>query len=86
MKANLSLFEAYVQYCYSPKHTVGEQLLNVRRDKRERAAFQAAAGDRVTDDEQEDNGDDDDRDPEEDYRVEMEAFGSAAGDPRDQAE
>lgn len=37
--ANQSLFEAYVQYCYSPKHTVGEQLLNVRRDKRERAAF-----------------------------------------------
>jgi len=31
-----SLFEAYLQYCYSPKHTVGEQLLDVRRDKRER--------------------------------------------------
>jgi hypothetical protein len=38
---NLSLFEAYLQYCYSPKHTVGEQLLDVRRDKRERAAFAA---------------------------------------------
>ncbi|HTF66131.1 MAG TPA: hypothetical protein VK638_25935 [Edaphobacter sp.] len=38
---NQSLFEAYVQYCYSPKHTVGEQLLDVRRDKRERAAFSA---------------------------------------------
>jgi hypothetical protein len=37
---NQSLFEAYVQYCYSPKHTVGEQLLNVRRDKRERAAYE----------------------------------------------
>lgn len=36
---NHSLFEAYLQYCYSPKHTVGEQLLNVRRDKKERAAF-----------------------------------------------
>jgi DNA-binding transcriptional MerR regulator len=36
---NQSLFEAYVQYCYSPKHTVGEQLLDVRRDKRERVAF-----------------------------------------------
>src|SRR5271170_5030846 len=36
------LFEAYVQYCHSPKHTVGEQLLEVRRDKRERAAFSAA--------------------------------------------
>ena len=39
---NLSLFEAYLQYCYSPKHTVGEQLLDVRRDKRERAAFAVA--------------------------------------------
>jgi len=38
---NQSLFEAYVQYCFSPKHTVGEQLLDVRRDKRERAAFAA---------------------------------------------
>jgi hypothetical protein len=39
--SNQSLFEAYLQYCYSPKHTVGEQLLDVRRDKRERAAFAA---------------------------------------------
>lgn len=38
---NLSLFEAYVQYCFSPKHTTGEQLLEVRRDKREREAFAA---------------------------------------------
>ena len=37
--SNHSLFEAYVQYCYSPKHTTGEQLLEVRRDKREREAF-----------------------------------------------
>jgi hypothetical protein len=36
-----SLFEAYVQYCFAPKHTVGEQLLDVRRDKRERAAYAA---------------------------------------------
>jgi hypothetical protein len=35
---NRALFEAYVQYCFSPKHTVGEQLLDVRRDKRERAS------------------------------------------------
>lgn len=27
---NQALFEAYVQYCFSPKHTVGEQLLTVR--------------------------------------------------------
>jgi hypothetical protein len=38
---NHSLFEAYVQYCFSPKHTTGEQLLDVRRDKRERKAFAA---------------------------------------------
>jgi len=42
--ANQSLFEAYVQYCYSPKHTVGEQLLDVRRDKRERAAYEKSQG------------------------------------------
>jgi len=38
---NHTLFEAYVQYCSSPKHTTGEQLLEVRRDKREREAFAA---------------------------------------------
>ena len=38
---NHTLFEAYVQYCFSPKHTSGEQLLEVRRDKREREAFAA---------------------------------------------
>ena len=36
---NQSLFEAYVQYCFSPKHTIGEQLLDVRRYKREREAY-----------------------------------------------
>ena len=40
---NYALFEAYVQYLYSPKHTVGEQLLQVRHDKRERNAFQELA-------------------------------------------
>jgi hypothetical protein len=38
---NHTLFEAYLQYCFSPKHTSGEQLLDVRRDKREREAFAA---------------------------------------------
>jgi len=38
---NHSLFEAYVQYCFSPKHTTGTQLLEVRRDKRERTAFES---------------------------------------------
>jgi len=35
----------------APKHTVGEQLLDVRRDKRERAAY-AAAGTREPDDDE----------------------------------
>lgn len=39
-----SLFEAYLQYCYVPKHTTGDQLLDVRRDKREREAFQTLIG------------------------------------------
>ena len=57
---NQALFEAYLQYCFSPKHTIGEQLLDVRRDKRERAAFAAAnAGnsDAVEDGEDEDDHD-----------------------------
>jgi hypothetical protein len=49
---NQALFEAYVQYCFSPKHTVGEQLLDVRRDKRERAAY-AGSGSNEPDDEEE---------------------------------
>lgn len=38
---NRMLFEAYLEYCHVPKHTTGEQLLNVRRDKRERDAFES---------------------------------------------
>lgn len=38
---NRGLFEAYLQYCYVPKHTTGSQLLDVRRDKREREAVNA---------------------------------------------
>jgi hypothetical protein len=41
---NRSLFEAYLQYCYVPKHTSGSQLLDVRRDKREREAFNSLVG------------------------------------------
>jgi hypothetical protein len=58
---NLALFEAYVEYCFAPKHTVGEQLLAVRRDKRERAAFAAAVGGKSSSDEEEqecEDGDD----------------------------
>jgi hypothetical protein len=54
---NQALFEAYVQYCFSPKHTVGEQLLDVRRDKRERAAYAAAVGEETGSDEEEEEGD-----------------------------
>lgn len=35
------LFEAFLQYCYVPKHTTGSQLLDVRRDKKERGAYAA---------------------------------------------
>jgi hypothetical protein len=55
---NHSLFEAYVQYCFSPKHTTGEQLLEVRRDKRERAAFaELQNGEAFPQDSEEDNDD-----------------------------
>jgi hypothetical protein len=66
---NQSLFEAYVQYCHSPKDTVGEQLLNVRRDKRERAAFSAARG--SENGEGHDNEEDDEAETE--YRLDREA-------------
>jgi len=55
---NQSLFEAYLQYCYSPKHTTGEQLLDVRRDKKERAAYAATQDTEVPDEEEEDDEDD----------------------------
>jgi DNA-binding transcriptional MerR regulator len=57
--ANQSLFEAYVQYCYSPKHTIGEQLLDVRRDKRERAAYSAMTNAATNEEEEEDVADED---------------------------
>jgi hypothetical protein len=38
---NVALFEAFFNFCFVPKHTIGTQLLTVRRDKRERAAFAA---------------------------------------------
>ena len=63
---NQSLFEAYVLYAYSPKHTVGEQLLDVRRDKKERAAFRSSqTGETPID------GEEDDDDVEEGYRVRL---------------
>jgi hypothetical protein len=38
----VALFEAFYNYCFVPKHTVGTQLLTVRRDKREREAYAAS--------------------------------------------
>jgi hypothetical protein len=68
--SNLSLFEAYLQYCYSPKHTVREQLLDVRRDKRERAAFAATNEERSS--RPKDEEDDEDVDDEEHCYFNME--------------
>ena len=56
---NHSLFEAYVQYCFSPKHNTGEQLLEVRRDKREREAFAAIRNEETSSQENEEVDDDD---------------------------
>jgi hypothetical protein len=67
--ANQSLFEAYLQYCYSPKHTVGKQLLDVRRDKKERAAYDAAHAAEDSDEKEDDDEDGD----EESYHLDMEA-------------
>jgi hypothetical protein len=77
---NQALFEAYVEYCFVPKHTVGEQLLVVRRDKRERAAF-AALGDQATGNEEEDDSDEIDPDMDGRYRIEMAEVGVAEGGP-----
>jgi DNA-binding transcriptional MerR regulator len=66
---NQSLFEAYVQYVHSPKHTVGEQLLDVRRDKRERAAHAAINGNGIGQQNAQENDDDDEND--EEYRISL---------------
>lgn len=61
-----SLFEAYLEYIHSPKHTIGEQLLNVRRDKRERAAFAKSQSSDVPEEEEDDDGEN-----EEDFRLNL---------------
>jgi hypothetical protein len=81
---NQALFEAYVQYCFAPKHTVGEQLLDVRRDKRERAAY-AAAGTREPDDDEE-GEEGQDADDEESYRGDMEGSNGTREDSRIECE
>jgi hypothetical protein len=57
---NLSLFEAYVQYCFSPKHTLVTQLLKVRRDKKERASYEALQRQTNGEGEEEDDEEEDD--------------------------
>jgi len=37
-----SILAVFHQFCYVPKHTVGEQLLQVREAKREQAAYESA--------------------------------------------
>lgn len=67
-----SLFEAYLEYCHAPKHTTGKQLLDVRRDKKERAAYQTTQDAKpVHEDERGD--DEDDVDDEVRYRLNLEA-------------
>src|SRR5271170_6494657 len=83
---NQSLFEAYLQYCYSPKHTVGEQLLDVRRDKRERAAFAAAGASDLDGDEEKEEEDDEDEKAEGHYRADMEATNGTEEDSGSQYE
>jgi hypothetical protein len=73
---NQSLFEAYLQYCYSPKHTLGEQLLDVRRDKRERAAYAAMLEGNESEDEE-----DEPDEYEEDHRIGLEAARRSVEDP-----
>jgi hypothetical protein len=68
---NVALFEAFYNYCFVPKHTIGTQLLTVRRDKRERAAFAATQEGGEVDDEDDEN---------EDYRFELTVDLPLAGD------
>jgi hypothetical protein len=82
---NQALFEAYVQYCFSPKHTVGEQLLDVRRDKRERAAY-AVAGAKGADDGEEEEEEGQDVENEGTYRDDMQIFNLIREDSRIEGE
>ena len=54
---NVALFEAFYNFCFVPKHTIGTQLLTVRRDKRERDAFAATQEGGEVDDEDDENDD-----------------------------
>jgi hypothetical protein len=73
---NQSLFEAYLQYVHSPKHTIGEQLLDVRRDKRERAAFAASQTNEMSDEEEKD---DDEYGDEDSFRLNLDRHTGSQG-------
>jgi hypothetical protein len=84
---NQALFEAYVQYCFSPKHTVGEQLLEVRRDKRERAAYAAVESKGPDPESDEEEGEEEeDADVEGSYRGDMEGSNRISEDSRIECE
>ncbi|MGA3048602.1 MAG: hypothetical protein ABSD67_18360 [Terracidiphilus sp.] len=82
---NQALFEAYVQYCFSPKHTVGEQLLDVRRDKREREAYAAAETKEIDPSHAEDD-EGEDEDDEGSYRNDVERSNGIREDSRFECE
>ena len=83
---NQALFEAYVQYCFSPKHTVGEQLLDVRRDKRERAAYAAAESKELSGDDEDEEEEGQDVDDEESDRGDLEGSNGTREDSRIECE
>ena len=39
---SVTILAVFHQFCYVPKHTIGEQLLQVREAKREQAAYESA--------------------------------------------
>lgn len=68
---NIALFEAYVDFYHVPKHTTGEQTLNVRHDKKEREAFAEAKRREGAVDEEGEEDEDFEDDLEERYGIAM---------------
>jgi len=83
---NQSLFEAYLQYCFAPKHTLGEQLLDVRRDKRERSAYAAMVEANHNEDGENETDEEELDEDEEDHPVGIEADRRSVEDPEFYAE
>lgn len=76
---NLWQFEAYLEFCYAPKHTTGDQTLDVRRDKKEREAFAEAKRREARIGGEEEDDDDEDQ-LEERYGIDMAAAESVVRD------